>query len=236
LDKSPPATLTDELKNPETPELKLPDIPDVKLPDMPKVDLPSLDLPKLDMPKLDMPKFGLPKMEVPRFEVPDVQLPSAPSLDIQAPDALKDLKLPEIPKVSLPKLSLPSVPSFDSAPSFPSYDTSTAPSFGEDSGVASEFDSQEVRDQRAREARSVFKQADNEAKVRFENGSVLLDVHVYPSVSINRSRYKAIEAQARELRKIANDKKKIANAAKDEACKTRWGGKFLCFRPFNSGY
>lgn len=41
---------------------------------------------------------------------------------------------------------------------------------------------------------------------------------------------------ARELRNVANEKKKIANAAKDEACKTRPGGKFLCLRGFGIGY
>lgn len=45
-----------------------------------------------------------------------------------------------------------------------------------------------------------------------------------------------IEAKARELRKAANEKKKIAKAAKDEACKTRFGGKILCIRPFGIGF
>ena len=48
--------------------------------------------------------------------------------------------------------------------------------------------------------------------------------------------HKDLENQAAKLRQAANEKKKIAKAAKDEACKTRFGGKFLCIRPFNSGY
>jgi hypothetical protein len=46
----------------------------------------------------------------------------------------------------------------------------------------------------------------------------------------------AIEAQARAVRAIADEKRKVASALKDDACKTHWGGKFLCLRPFNSGY
>jgi hypothetical protein len=45
-----------------------------------------------------------------------------------------------------------------------------------------------------------------------------------------------VEAQAKELRNIANEKKKVAKAAKDEACKSRFGGKILCIRPFGIGY
>ena len=38
------------------------------------------------------------------------------------------------------------------------------------------------------------------------------------------------------MRQVANEKKKVAKEAKDEACKTRFGGKVLCIRPLNSGY
>ena len=44
------------------------------------------------------------------------------------------------------------------------------------------------------------------------------------------------EAKAKELRAVATAKKKVAKAAKDEACKTRPGGKILCIRPFGAGY
>jgi hypothetical protein len=45
-----------------------------------------------------------------------------------------------------------------------------------------------------------------------------------------------VERKAQELRQIANEKKKGAKEAKDEACETRFGGKILCIRPFSSGY
>jgi hypothetical protein len=45
-----------------------------------------------------------------------------------------------------------------------------------------------------------------------------------------------IEQQALDARNLANEKKKIFNEFKDDACKTRWGGKILCLRPFGSGY
>jgi hypothetical protein len=44
------------------------------------------------------------------------------------------------------------------------------------------------------------------------------------------------ETKAKQLRDIASDKKRIAKDAKDEACKTRFGGKVLCIRPFGIGY
>jgi uncharacterized protein (UPF0335 family) len=45
-----------------------------------------------------------------------------------------------------------------------------------------------------------------------------------------------VERKAQELRQLANEKKKIAKEAKDQACETRFGGKILCIRPLNSGY
>ena len=45
-----------------------------------------------------------------------------------------------------------------------------------------------------------------------------------------------VENQAKKLRAKADDKKKIAKEAKDEACATRFGGKILCVRPFGVGY
>lgn len=45
-----------------------------------------------------------------------------------------------------------------------------------------------------------------------------------------------MESKARQLRAIADEKKKVAKEAKDAACATRFGGKFLCIRPFGIGY
>jgi hypothetical protein len=47
---------------------------------------------------------------------------------------------------------------------------------------------------------------------------------------------KEVENKAKQLRAKADDKKKIAKEAKDEACATRFGGKILCIRPFGVGY
>ena len=69
---------------------------------------------------------------------------------------------------------------------------------------------QEVRDERARQARTVFLSYDDDAK--------------------------ELETKANQARDLANEKKKLASDAKDEACKTHWGGKVLCLRPLNSGY
>ena len=80
----------------------------------------------------------------------------------------------------MPKFSLPSssgdfkAPEF-SAPKMPSFEAPKSGGGGYDFGFPSSSSSsnddnlepQEVRDQRAREARGVFVDADNEAKVRF---------------------------------------------------------------------
>ena len=86
--------------------------------------------------------------------------------------------------VELPKVSLPSFPSFS--------------------------ESQEIRDEKAKDARTSFNEADSSAK--------------------------EYETKAKQLRDIASDKERIAMSAKEEACKTRFGGNFLCIRSFGSGY
>ena len=112
----------------------------------PKFEAPSL--PKFDAPKFDAPKFDAPKFEAPKFEAPKFEAPETPSI--------------ELPKVEAPKFEAPALPSL--------------PSFGGGGGETSsesEYDEngefiepQEVRDDRAKEARSVFLDADNDAKVR----------------------------------------------------------------------
>jgi hypothetical protein len=68
-----------------------------------------------------------------------------------------------------------------------------------------------VRDEKARQARQVYLDADNDAKV--------------------------IEQQARDVRAVANQKKKLAAEAKDLACADRLGGKWICLRnPFSAGF
>ena len=48
--------------------------------------------------------------------------------------------------------------------------------------------------------------------------------------------WQIIEKQAKQARAEAKEAQKLAKAAKAEACKTRFGGKFLCIRPFGIGY
>ena len=69
---------------------------------------------------------------------------------------------------------------------------------------------QEDRDAAARAANDEFKLADKDAK--------------------------EAEAAARKVRAVANKAKKEKNAAKDLACETRPGGKWICLRGFGSGY
>lgn len=124
---------------PETPDIKLPTItkPDLKLPAMPKLDF---NLPSTPDVKFEIPKFeSMPKL-------PSLQAPGMPKLPQTA-----DMPSFEAPK-DMPKLSLPSI---------------SVPSFG--GGKEPEADlglePQEVRDERARDARNIFLDYDKVAKV-----------------------------------------------------------------------
>jgi len=117
-----------------------------------------------------------------------------------------------IPSFDAPKLNLPDLKSLPSVNLPQSLERQASKT--DDRTPASSvttLENQEIRDQRAREALLVYKQKDEAAK--------LLDK-------------KAAEAQM-----VAKEYKNAANAAKDEACKTRPGGKLLCLRPWWSlGY
>jgi len=93
-----------------------------------------------------------------------------------------------------------------SSPSLPKKQPSTTPA------AVSEYEgpSQEVRDERAREAKAKFNDLDGVAR--------------------------GLEKQAATARAEASDQKKIAKEKKGQACETRLGGKVLCIRPLNSGY
>jgi hypothetical protein len=248
-----------ELKSPDIslPEFKAPELPSFKVPELPKLDMPKLNLKAPELPKVSMPSlpsregddgsssFSVPSFfgessddeedsdepsEAMQFKVPDLPKLSLPSVpEIKAPSfegfKLPSFSLPELPKlgggdgsgsgmeydldipkfemeapkVSMPQISLPSLPSFGGGGESAS------------SGEGEEIEPQEVRDERAREARQVFLSFDSDAKI--------------------------IEQQAREARNLANEKKKLASEAKDEACKTRPGGKWICLRnPFTAGF
>ena len=156
--------------------------------------------------------FEMPDM--PDIKVPEVKLPDfkAPDIQFSMPKVdMPKMEMPsgvDVPKVDMPKVDMPKI-------DMPKFDVPkvSLPSFGGGSGSTDDvfLESQEVRDEKARTARQVYVQADAEAK--------------------------EAEDAARAVRNAANDKKKLANAAKDEACETRPGGKIICLRnPFSAGY
>jgi hypothetical protein len=158
---------------------------------MPKFDMP--DTSKFKAP--DMPKFDMP--DTSSFKAPDMSSFSVPKFDLPKNDYID---FDQMPKFDAPKVGLPS-----NLPSFPSFGG------GDSSKNGVILAPQEVRDDRAREARQEYLQFDASAK--------------------------EIEAQAREARNLAKEKQKLASAAKDEACQTKPGGKLLCLRnPFTAGF
>ena len=186
LEKQKAAVESSVQAAPSIPEIKAPDIsiPEFKAPDIsiPEFKAPSLNIPKFDAPKFDMPKFDAPKFDTSGMDMPKVDMPK---VDMPKFDGV------DLPKVNLPKVSLPS--------------------FGGDSVDPAFLEPQEIRDDKAREARQVFLAADADAK--------------------------DLEEQARVLREAANDKKKLARDARDLACQTRPGGKWICLRnPFQTGF
>jgi hypothetical protein len=138
-----PAPAAPAFKAPAAPDIK-PDIkvpefkaPDVKIPDF---KIPEFSAPSFSMPKIDMPV--MPKVDMPKSDMPKADAPKAPSFD-----------MPKAPSFDMPK-----APSFSTPQS--SYDLSSSPaSAGED------IEPQEARDEQAKAARSVYKEADETAKV-----------------------------------------------------------------------
>ena len=129
-------------------------MPEIKVPEMPKM---SFSLPKIDLPDApDMPKFEAPK--APEFSAPKAPEFSAPKLPEFSAPKIPEFSAPKVPEFSAPKVS---IPSFEAPKSSGGYDFDS-PSF---SDPEDDVEPQEVRDARAKEARSVFLQADNEAKV-----------------------------------------------------------------------
>jgi hypothetical protein len=122
----------------------------------------------------DIPEFKVPAMKfaVPDFKVPDFKAPDFKKTDIDIPDfKAPDIKIPEFsaPKFALPKMDMPKIdmPKMDvpkvETPKFavPSgnYDVSDSASKADDSGL------QELLDESAKGARSIYKEADQTAKV-----------------------------------------------------------------------
>lgn len=161
-----------EFKAPDikVPEFKAPDFGGFKAPETsvdvpefkaPEFKAPDFKAPDIKMPDVSLPKFSMPKMpDMPKIDTPSVSTPSfsAPSTSFEAP------KVPSFSAPSVPSFSAPSVPSF-SAPSF------SSSSDGYSSLDADIVDDQEERDTAAKEARSVFNEADANAKVSYHTTS-----------------------------------------------------------------
>jgi hypothetical protein len=196
-------------KNDAAPATKAPEVSSFKAPEIPAFKAPDIKAPDISIPS------------IPDFKTPDIKMPSMP--DFKAPDMSKmSFSVPkfDMPKIEaptggydldIPKMpkNLPKVEMPKNMPAMPKISNSFAGSVTTDVGAP--MADQDTRDERARGARGTFLAADQDAK--------------------------ALEQQARDLREVANGKKKLASLAKDEACKTRPGGKFLCLRnPFGSGF
>ena len=205
-----PKATTDEAVSPSVSGF---DMPDIKIPDMSAVKMPDMSAVKMpDMSSVKMPDMSAVKM-------PDMSSVKMP-----------DMSAIKIPEFTAPKFDMPAMPSGGGDGSGSSFSvpkvnvpkvtlpevTFSNPFGGSDSSSSSvetggNVEPQSVRDENAREARQVYLAADGDAK--------------------------DAEAAARVVRATANEKKKLASQAKDDACKTRPGGKFICLRnPFTSGY
>lgn len=191
---------------------------------LPEVKIPEFKAPDFKAPEFKAPDFKVPDFKVPEFKAPDFKTPDFKAPDVKAPEfkapefKAPDIKMPEFkaPSFSVPKMpDMPSVstPSF-SVPTTPKVSTPSYSSSSSSGGYASLdeniVDDQEERDEKAKVARTAFNEVDANAR--------------------------EVENQAKKLRAKADDKKKIAKEAKDEACETRFGGKILCVRPFGVGY
>ena len=94
---------------------------------------------QVSVPAFDAPKFEAPKIDVPKFDVPKF----------------------DAPKFDAPKMA---IPKFDAPQASGGYDFG-APAKSSSSVDDDDVEPQEIRDERARGAASVFRDADKEAKV-----------------------------------------------------------------------
>ena len=116
------------------------------------VKIPEFKAPDI---KLDIPDFKTPDFKVPDFKAPDVKLPafSMPKIDLPDMPAGSSLPAISVPKFDAPKFDIPKTPSV----SMPKLDLR--------SDLDADIEPQEVRDERAKDARTVYKEADEKAKV-----------------------------------------------------------------------
>jgi hypothetical protein len=204
----------------ETSSFKLPDFSAPEMPSftMPKVDLPKFDsMPSFSMPKVDMPSApDLSKLDMPKFDVPKLDIPKFDMPKFDMPANMPKFEMP----ANMPKFDIPAMPSVPEGASLniPKFDipkvampSFSLPSFGGDSDSPILAGSQDERDEAARQARKGYLEADGRAK--------------------------EAEEAARQVRNVSDGLKRLANEAKDLACETRTGGKWICLRnPFTSGF
>lgn len=185
------------------------ELPEIKVPDFkaPEISIPDFKAPEMPKFSFDMPKMDVPKVD---FDSSKLDMPKLdmPKLDMPKLDMPKfDMPKFDMPAMEMPKGEMPNI----ELPSF------SLPKFGFPGGSDSTnsepkvYTSQDVRDEAARTARNVYLDSDEFAK--------------------------EIEARAREARQLAKGKLELAKQAKDLACETRPGGKWICLRnPFVTGF
>jgi hypothetical protein len=193
----------------EQPEMKLPDFkaPELSIPDFKAPDMSKFSF---DMPKIGAPKidFDSTKLDMPKLDMP--KMGDMPKFEM--PADMPKFEMPaDMPKFempkNMPKVDMPKV----ELPPFSMPKLGLPGGSDTTSTVPKVYTSQEVRDGEARDARNVYLDADEFAK--------------------------EIEAKAREARQAAKVKLELAKEAKDLACETRIGGKWICLRnPFVTGY
>ena len=104
------------------------------------------------------PFLQAPEIKVPELKAPDVKVPEFSAQDIKVPD----IKIPSFGAISVPKFEAPDTSAL------PKVDTSklTVPSFGSSVENKVDLEPQEVRDEKAVEAKKKFVDLDLKAQVR----------------------------------------------------------------------
>jgi len=190
--------------------------------------------PKFEAPA--MPEFKAPEM--PKFEMPKIDIPvPAPAPAPKPASKPAPAPVPELPKF---EFKAPEVPSFGGvggggavleAPK-------AAPVALPPKPVVSDEEKQAAKEAEAI-AKAKAKEAEAIAKAEAKSAQAATDAVAKEAATEFKERDSAAteaEKKAAALRADANEAKKIAKEKKDIACETRFGGKFLCIRPLDSGY
>jgi hypothetical protein len=154
--ETPAAVKIPEFKAPDVkiPDFKAPDMPAFKAPDMPAFkapDMPAFKAPDIKMPDVSMPSFSMPKVDMPKFDMPKIDVPAAGVVAAPKSSSSSSFDVPKVPSFSAPSFG-------GSSASSP---TKVQVSSFDDDGL----DSQEVRDERAKEAKTKYRDADAAARV-----------------------------------------------------------------------